>query len=423
MDESANVSSGATSFQASDGSIMRTTADGSGIMDRVASMSKLGIGINDKNEISSSMNEMSSQSLNRAQTSLTGYSSSMSAAYDQMMDFRKSRGDSLSNDSSIGVDYATSASRAFQKVDDIVDSYSRLMGVDKRESVESLNAISAGLNFSGGISAQTPVLGKLLKGGASIKAGLDHKHQWTDSNIENINTTSQEQMQLSQKYTEAMDEVNRVFQNESLRNSSTEATNFSDGFSSRLSEADAYRKDVQNSLTESEAWQKSANLVSTSSVGVSEDISQEFVNWASYQLGTDGYELGVGGVKDAMDNPVLRKQLLEGFIRSHRNQVLSTFAGQSLTSSSIKNNFVNNSAIPEQDLQNKYNSMSQSVIVAASNKNLDVPVDANVRSTALEQMTGSSNNLSDNQQDLGYRKEKLLDSKNNFEVKHTVTED
>ena len=101
---------------------MRTTSDGSGIMDRVVGMSKLGTGINDKNEISSSMNEMSSQSLNRAQTSLTGYSSSMSAAYDQMMDFRKSRGDSLSNDSSVGVDHATSASRAFQKVDDIVDS-------------------------------------------------------------------------------------------------------------------------------------------------------------------------------------------------------------------------------------------------------------------------------------------------------------
>lgn len=424
QDESANISSGATSFQASDGSIMRTTSGGEGIIDRVASMSKLGIGITDKNEIASSMNEMSLKSLSNAQTSLTGYTNSRNAAHDLIMDFRKSRGDSLSNDSSIGLDHATSASRAFQKVDDIVDSYSRLMGVDKRESVESLNSISAGIDIGGSIGSQNlGSLGKLLNKGISVNAGAGHKHQWTDADVQNINTTSQEQMQLSQKYTEAMDEVSRVFQNESLRNSSTEATNFSDGLSSRLSEADSCRKDVQNSLTESEAWQKSANLVSTSSVGVSEDISQEFVNWASYQLGPDGYELGVGGVKDAMDNPVLRKQLLEGFIRSHRNQVLSTFAGQSLTSSSIKNNFVNNSAIPEQDLQNKYNSMSQSVIVAASNKNLDAPVDSSVKSLALNQIVGNSGGLSENRQNHGYRKDKLLDNKNNFEANHKVVDD
>jgi len=71
------------------------------------------------------MNEMSSQSLNMAQTSITGYSSSMNAAYDQMQDFRKSRGESLSSDSNIGMDQATNASKSFQKVDDIVDSCCR----------------------------------------------------------------------------------------------------------------------------------------------------------------------------------------------------------------------------------------------------------------------------------------------------------
>ena len=154
MDQSANVSSGATSFQASDGSIMRTTSGGEGIIDRVASMSKLGIGINDKNEISSSMNEMSSKSLSNAQTSLTGYTNSMNAAHDLMMDFRASRGNSLSNDSSIGVDHATSASRAFQKVDDVVDSYSQIMGVDKRKALDSLNSISGGTGNSGGLVRQ-----------------------------------------------------------------------------------------------------------------------------------------------------------------------------------------------------------------------------------------------------------------------------
>lgn len=53
QDESANISSGSTSFQTANGSILRTTAGGEGIIDRVASMSKLGVGLTDKNEIAS----------------------------------------------------------------------------------------------------------------------------------------------------------------------------------------------------------------------------------------------------------------------------------------------------------------------------------------------------------------------------------
>jgi len=424
QDDNASISSGSTSFQTANGASIRITPNGEGIIDRVSSMSKLGIGITDKNEIASSMNEMSSKSLSNAQTSLTGYTNSMSTAYDQMMDFRVSRANSLSNDASIGVDHATSASRAFQKVDDVVDSYSKIMGHDKRKAVESLNAISAGMAFSGGISAQIPFFGKLLNGGATINAGLDHKHQWSDTDVDNLNTVSQEQLQLSQKYTEAMDEVNRVFQNDSVRNSSTEAANFSDGFSARLTEADSYRKDVQNSLTESEAWQKSASLVSTSSVGVTDDLSQEFVDYASYQLGPDGYELGVQGVQNAMDDPILRKQLLNGFIEFHRDKVLKTYSGVALNnSSSIQNNFDKNQNDLHDSLQNQYKNISQTVITAAANKNLDVPVDTKVMNTALTQMTGNSNNLSDNQHVLHAKEGMLLDSKNNFDAKHPLAEE
>lgn len=420
QDESANISSGATSFQTADGSIIRTTAGGEGIIDRVASMSKLGIGINDKNEIASSMNEMSSQSLNRAQTSLTGYSSSMSAAYDQMMDFRKSRGDSLSNDSSIGVDHAASASRAFQKVDDIVDSYSRLMGVDKRKALDQIGILSMG----GKISANG-VLGSVLGAvvGADGSLSAEGRLQGTSSNVDNLNTTSNQQLQLAQKYQEAMDEVNRVFQNESLRNSSSEATNFSDGFSSRLSEADSYRKDVQNSLNESEAWQKSANLVSTSSVGVSDDLSQEFVNWASYQLGSDGYELGISGVKDAMDNPVYRGELLSGYIQSHRDKIAKSFEVNTITDQSgiIKGYHDSNlSGHDKAVISNKYQQMTQPVLNASSGHNLEKPVSDEIRNRAEAQFDVHNKQFASDAESVMVRKKNLVDKKDAFDNAHQM---
>ena len=75
QDDSASISSGSTSFQTANGAIIRTTAGGEGIIDRVAAISKLGTGITDKSEIASSMNEMSSKALSSAQTSLSGYTS------------------------------------------------------------------------------------------------------------------------------------------------------------------------------------------------------------------------------------------------------------------------------------------------------------------------------------------------------------
>lgn len=410
QDESANISSGSTSFQTANGAILRTTAGGEGIIDRVASMSKLGVGLTDKNEIASSMSEMSSQSLNKAQTSLAGYSSTMGAAYDQMQDFRKSRGDSLSNDSSIGVDQASSATRSFQKVDDVVDSYSKLMGIDQRKAAEKLNIISGGANLTGGIGKDKGILSG--KGSATI--GYEHRRQWTNSDIANVNSTSQEQVQLAQKYTEAMDEVNRVFQNDSLRNSSTEAANFSDGFSSRLSEADSYRKDVQNSLTESEAWQQSANLVSTSSVGVADDLSQEFVNWASYQLGTDGYELGIGGVKDAMDDSVQRNRLLSGYIQSHREQITQSFANNKIHDQAGINTSYEKSQHSiqgESKISDKYNTMSEVVMNSASSQGLNESVNSDMQNKAQAHIDANNTRLNSDTRAMEARVQQLKTAK------------
>lgn len=419
QDDSANISSGSTSFQTANGAVLRTTAGGEGIIDRVARMSKLGVGVTDKNEIASSMSEMSSQSLNKAQTSLAGYSSTMGAAYDQMQDFRKSRGDSLSNDSSIGIDQAMSASRSFQKVDDVVDSYSKLMGIDQREAAEKLNIASAGINLTGGFGSDK---GKLF-GRLSGTAGFEHRRQWTNSDIANVNSISQEQIQFAQKYTEAMDEVNRVFQNDSLRNSSTEAANFSDGFSSRLSEADSYRKDVQNSLTESEAWQQSANLVSTSSVGVADDLSQEFVNWASYQLGADGYELGIGGVKDAMDDSVQRDWLLSGYIQSHREQITQSFANNKINDQvGINMSYENlqHSIQGESKISDKYNTMSEMVMNSTSSQGLNESVNSGMQNKAQAQIDANNTRLNSDARIMEARKQQLKIAKDALNQAHPI---
>jgi len=410
QDESASIRSGSTSYQTPDGSNITVTSGGHGVIDKVSSMSKLGVGLNDKNEVASSMNEMSSQSLNRAQTSLTGYSKTMGAAYDQMQDFRKSRGDSVSNDSSIGMDQSSSMSRAIQKVENVVQSYSKIMGVDERKSTEALAGISGSIS------------GKPF-GTLPVTIGVDAKKTWSNSDVASVNKLSQEQLHFGQEYKEGMDEVSRISKSESFRNSRTEAANFSDGFSSKMSEAQAYRRDVQNSLTESEAWQKSANLISSSSVGVIDDLSQDFVNYAAMEPDAYGYEMGTGGVSEAMNDPVRRKQLVDGFMAAHKNKIFKSYASNKLNDEAGINTTYQNSQAGtpgEQDVRNKGDQLSQIVMNASSKHGLDKPVNTEIKDKAEAQFNANNKLFNDRAQDASSRAQKLEQDKNNFDATHPM---
>lgn len=326
QDESASISSGATSIITASGSTLTDTAGGSAILNRANSISRLGVGLNSKDDIVSSMNTQASKSLSQAETSLTGYSTSLSSAYDQVQDFRNTYGSSLSNDSSIGVDTASSINKSFQQLDDVVDSYSKLTGLDKKRAVDDLIILSANAKASGGFDVgKTPVALLGAKGGVEISGGVEGRHQFTWTDVANLNETSNKQIQYAEKYTESLDAVNRAFQNESVRNSSSEAANFSDGLSSRLAEAHSHRRDMQNSLTEAQSWQESANLVASSSFSVSDDVSQDFVNYAALMPSTSSSYLGVGGVEATLNNPVRRRELIDAFVKCNRDDIVRSF--------------------------------------------------------------------------------------------------
>ena len=388
-------------------------------------MSKLGVGLNDKNEVASSMNEMSSQSLNRAQTSLIGYSKTMGAAYDQMQDFRKSRGDSLANDSSIGMDQSSSMSKSIQKVENTVQSYSKIMGVDERTATETLAGISGSISGSLASPKIRPLFGLPVEAQVTGSAGVDARKTWLGSEASNVNTSSQEQLHLAQEYKDGMDEVSRISKSESFRNSSTEAANFSDGFSSKMSEAQTYKRDMQNSLTESEAWQQSANHVSSSSVGVTDDLSQDFVNYAAMEPDAYGYEMGTGGVSEAMNDPVRRKQLVDGFMESHKNKIFKSYARNKVNDEAGINAAYQNSQAGtqgEQDVRNKGNQMSQIVMNASSSHGLDKPVNTELKDKAEAQFNANSKLFNDRTQEASSRAQQLEQDKNNFDANHPKKE-
>ena len=425
QDDSASIRSGSTSYQKQDGSNITVTSGGHGIIDKVSSMSKLGVGLNDKNEVASSMNEMSSQSLNRAQTSLIGYSKTMGAAYDQMQDFRKSRGDSLANDSSIGMDQSSSMSKSIQKVENAVQSYSKIMGVDERTATETLAGISGSISGSLASPKIRPLFGLPVEAQVTGSAGVDARKTWLGSEASNVNTSSQEQLHLAQEYKDGMDEVSRISKSESFRNSSTEAANFSDGFSSKMSEAQTYKRDMQNSLTESEAWQQSANHVSSSSVGVTDDLSQDFVNYAAMEPDAYGYEMGTGGVSEAMNDPVRRKQLVDGFMESHKNKIFKSYARNKVNDEAGINAAYQNSQAGtqgEQDVRNKGNQMSQIVMNASSSHGLDKPVNTELKDKAEAQFNANSKLFNDRTQEASSRAQQLEQDKNNFDANHPKKE-
>jgi len=208
QDENASVRSGSTSYQKQDGSNITLTSGGENILDKVSNMSKLGTSLTDKHEVASSMNEMSSKLLTNAHASQIGYSETTGAAYDLMKNFSNSKGNSLANDSNIGTDVALSANESIQEVKDTVASYSRLMGVDERKAIDQIGVLS----LSGKLSLPLPKFFK-DKVSVDVSAGAEGRLQGTSSDIDNLNTTSNEQLQLAQKFTEGMDKVNRVFKN------------------------------------------------------------------------------------------------------------------------------------------------------------------------------------------------------------------
>lgn len=386
QDESASISSGAISIMTASGSTLTGSTSGNAIVNRANSLSRLGIGIGCKNDIVSSMSTQAGKSLSQAETSLNSYSTSLSSAYDQIQDFRNSYGSSLSNDSSIGMDESSSINKSFQQLDDVVDSYSRMTGLDKKHAIDDLTLKSKNVRVSGGVDAGGS-LGKLvgLKGGVELSASAEGRHQSTLTDVSNINENANRQLQYAEKFTESLDAVNRAFQSESVRNSSSEAANFSDGLSSRLSEAATHRTEAQNSLTESQSWQEHANLVSSSSLSLSDDLSQEFVNFAALMPGASSSYLGAGGVESDLNDPGRRSELIDAFVKSKRQDIVHSFS-ETAPSTPDTINSAAGGTYRSSDVLAHHSQTNQQVHAASEEKNLFKGIDSGVaESTRLAQ--------------------------------------
>jgi conjugal transfer mating pair stabilization protein TraG len=428
QDENSSVATGSSSFQTGDGSILKITSGGEGVIDKNASMSKLGVNLNDKHELSSSMNQMSSKSLAKAQNSLNAYGTSMNAAFDMAQNFTKSRGENSSNDHSIGADQSSSMSEAIQRANNIAKSFSKATGVDERESREKLHSLSAGFGGSIGVGVQKgiPFFGLNANANADARvsghAGYDYKKQWSNTDSSSVNATSQEQLQMARDYKESMDEVARISKSENFRDSSVEAANFSDGISSKLSEAKNYRRDMQSSLNESESWQKSANIVNSSSTGVVDDLSQDFVNYGVEQRNADGYKYQLDGLSRAMNDPSQRSKLIEGFMQSRKDEIFKLYSDnktgdQASISSSYKNE-QNEQMI--NDLKDRYHKMLNMVSDESANHGLDKPIDRQAMEAMGEQWNSNSESFNKQKQEIVDESKKIEQERNDFNENHPL---
>lgn len=407
FNENPNISSGMQRIQSGTGSTITTTSHGDTYLDQMPGMSRLGVGFSGRQEISSAYNQMSSESLAAAKVASNGYQESMHSAYDMIKDYRSNRSNQTSSDTSVGSDFATSSNQGFQKLDEVLDSYVEKHGGDRRTAFEKLSATEVGGSMRGGVETSAGI--NFFGNGASAKLSAEThtgKHdRWSDTNSHSQHSSDETSSQASEqsRFNDAMDEINKYFSSDVVRDSDAESKALGDGISNKLNDAKNYRRDMQANLNKSKQYSDTATMVENSAVNTTEDLSNDFISWASTRENRDGSFMSINDIDAAMKDPAQRTKLREDYLRSHEYLVRDQFNAQAPASKESVKGFheSNVGSIPgESDIRKEFKQNNEKINDRAESANLNNPVDTSHKEFAKKQMESNSKSIEQSKKDV-----------------------
>lgn len=285
------TSFGQMTYQTGSGATATQTRDGNMVMDASGAQSRLPVNINATRQIAAAQQEMAREASTQAESALHGFSSSIASAWNTLSQFGTNRGSSDSVTS--GADSTMSAQDSIMasRMRSAVESYAKAHNISNEQATQELASRSTrtSAGIYGDAHAEWGIRPKILGvgGGAGVKgggkAGIDWEdndsHQASSNTHASHNTRHDVDAKATQDFKEASDYFTSRKVSESGSHTDNNADSRVDHLSAALNSAKQSYDQYTTNLSRSHEYAEMASRTESMSGQMSEDLSQQFVNY------------------------------------------------------------------------------------------------------------------------------------------------
>ncbi|EFP6323234.1 conjugal transfer mating pair stabilization protein TraG [Salmonella enterica] len=299
------TSFGQMTYQTGSGATTTQTRDGNMVMDASGAQSRLPVNINATRQIAAAQQEMAREASTQAESALHGYSSSIASAWNTLSQFGSNMGRSSSTVSGADNTQSSQDSTMINKMWNAVVSNAKANNISNDESYQNLmdktrrGSASGEVYVGGKWDSGDQLAGKLgkwatgvsINGGAKFSGSLSGSSGSTDSTSESGRETHDNQhnasAQTARDFKESLDYFTSRKTSQSASHTDNNAESRVDQLSASLNKAKQSYDQYTTNLTRSHEYAEMASRTESMSGQMSEDLSQQFVNYVQKHAPND----------------------------------------------------------------------------------------------------------------------------------------
>ncbi|HCM1959234.1 TPA: conjugal transfer mating pair stabilization protein TraG [Salmonella enterica subsp. houtenae serovar 43:z4,z23:-] len=293
------TSFGQMTYQTGSGATATQTRDGNMVMDASGAQSRLPVNINATRQIAEAQQEMAREASTQAESALHGFSSSIASAWNTLSQFGTNRGSSDSVTSGADSTMSAQDSMMASRMRSAVESYAKAHNISNEQATQELASRSTrtSAGIYGDAHAEWGIRPKILGvgGGAGVKgggkAGIDWEdndsHQASSNTHASHNTRHDVDAKATQDFKEASDYFTSRKVSESGSHTDNNAESRVDHLSAALNSAKQSYDQYTTNLSRSHEYAEMASRTESMSGQMSEDLSQQFVNYVQKHAPND----------------------------------------------------------------------------------------------------------------------------------------
>ncbi|EER7108639.1 conjugal transfer protein TraG, partial [Escherichia coli] len=285
------TSFGQMTHQTGSGATATQTRDGSMVMDASGAMSRLPVGINATRQIAAAQQEMARESMNKAESALHGFSSSIASAWNTLSQFGSNRGSSDSVTSGADSTMSAQDSMMASRMRSAVESYAKAHNISNEQATRELASRSTrgSAGMYGDVHAGWQFEPKFMGGGGGVggKVGGRASIDWSDDDAHEASSGSRTShdarhdidARATQDFKEASDYFTSRKVSESGSHTDNNADSRVDQLSAALNSAKQSYDQYTTNMTRSHEYAEMASRTESMSGQMSEDLSQQFAQY------------------------------------------------------------------------------------------------------------------------------------------------
>ncbi|EKH3386246.1 conjugal transfer mating pair stabilization protein TraG [Salmonella enterica] len=285
------TSFGQMTYQTGSGATATQTRDGNMVMDASGAQSRLPVNINATRQIAAAQQEMAREASTQAESALHGFSSSIASAWNTLSQFGTNWGSSDSVTSGADSTMSAQDSMMASRMRSAVESYAKAHNISNEQATRELASrstrASAGMygDVHAGVGAKPSLfgvrvdVGAKLGGRASLDSSDDDAHEASSGSRASHDARHDIDAKASRDFKEASDYFTSRKVSESGSHTDNNADSRVDHLSAALNSAKQSYDQYTTNLTRSHEYAEMASRTESMSGQMSEDLSQQFVNF------------------------------------------------------------------------------------------------------------------------------------------------